>query len=187
MFTAQEYYQYNDTVGVYIWDQTNTFWYQPSNNLATLTGSFPNGVVGPSGLNNVNLNWGPGYVGGGDVRTALAQTSITNQSIGYLSFADAKSLGSSNWANVCAFNGLWPTAAGAGVRGNTVTNDFSPITLGYYSESQQHWNTLRFMTAGFLAPKGAREKTSGTDPNVVENCYTLAGGRSFWFTRLTPA
>ena len=130
--TAQEYYQYNDTVGVYIWDQTNTFWYLPANNLATLTGSYPNGVVGPSGLNGVNLNWGQGYVGGGDVRTALAQSSITNQSLGYLSFADAKSLGSSNWANVISFNGLWPTAAGSGLRGNTGTNDLSAITLGYY-------------------------------------------------------
>jgi hypothetical protein len=29
-------------------------------------------------------------------------------------------------------NGLWPTAAGAGIHNNTGTNDFSPITLGYY-------------------------------------------------------
>ncbi len=31
-----------------------------------------------------------------------------------------------------SYNGIWPTAAGAGIHGNSGTNDFSPITSGYY-------------------------------------------------------
>jgi hypothetical protein len=50
-----------------------------------------------------------------------------------LSIADARTLGASNWANVISINGLWPTAAGAGIRGNIGTNDYSPITSGYYT------------------------------------------------------
>jgi hypothetical protein len=84
-------------------------------------------------LDNANANWGYGYVGGGDVRTALADATNSNIAIGFLSFADAKSLGASNWAQVVSLNGVWPTAAGAGLRGNTVTNDFAPIKNGYYS------------------------------------------------------
>jgi hypothetical protein len=134
--TAQANYAYNDSVGIYIWDATNKFWYAPTDNVIVAVGSFPHGIVGPAGLNSVNGNWGQGYVGGGDVRTALADgIATTNQSIGYLSFADAKSLtlGGSNWAQVVSVNGLWPTAAGVNLRGNAGTNDFSPITQGYYS------------------------------------------------------
>ena len=133
--TAQANYAYNDGVGSYIWDATNKFWFQPTDTQVFAAGTFPHGVVGPAGLNSVNANWGQGYVGGGDVRTVLADSvTTTNQSIGYLSFADAKSLnfGGSNWAAVVSFNGFWPTAAGVGLRGNTGTNDFTPVTLGYY-------------------------------------------------------
>ena len=31
-----------------------------------------------------------------------------------------------------SYNGVWPTAAGPGISGNTGTNDFSPISLGLY-------------------------------------------------------
>jgi hypothetical protein len=134
-FTQGEYYSYGSSVGVYIFDYTNTFWYPATNtpDSATLKGAFPNTVVGPAGLNNANLNWGPGYVGGGDIATSLGNPSITNQAIAYLSIADAKGIVSTtNWATVISYNGLWPTAAGAGIHNNTGTNDFSPITLGYY-------------------------------------------------------
>ena len=52
----------------------------------------------------------------------------------YLSIADAKGVnnGGGNWSTMIAYNGIWPTAAGAGIHGNTGTNDYSPITLGYY-------------------------------------------------------
>jgi hypothetical protein len=130
--TAGEYYQYAKTVGIYIYDYTNNFFYTPTVLAATAYGASPNGVVGAAGLNNVNLNWGYGYVGGGDIKNSLNNNNAANQAIGYLSIADAKSVGSANWNNVISVNGLWPTAAGAGIHGNTGTNDYSPITLGYY-------------------------------------------------------
>lgn len=134
--TAQTSYTYNDGVGVYLWDVTNHFWFLPSTNGVFAFGTTNGNIVGPAGLNNVNANWGPGYVGGGDVRAALADsiTNAANTAIGYLSISDAKSLnyGGSNWAAVVSFNGFWPTAAGANLHNNTGTNDFTPITLGYY-------------------------------------------------------
>jgi len=81
----------------------------------------------------VNLNWGYGYVGGGDIANSLNNGNAANQAIGYLSIADARTVGTGgNWGNVISVNGLWPTAAGSGIRGTTATNDYSPITLGYY-------------------------------------------------------
>lgn len=130
--TAQQYYQYNDPVGVYIYDFTNKFFFPGVNTSSSLVGSSPNGVVGPAGLNNANLIWGPGYVGGGDIKNELNYADATNTAIAYLSLGDAKGVGSANWNNVLSFNGTWPTAAGAGIHGNAGTNDFSPITLGYY-------------------------------------------------------
>jgi hypothetical protein len=130
--TAQEYYQFTDPVGVYVYDFTNKFFFQPNNTTSSLIGSYPYGVVGAAGNNNANLNWGSGYVGGGDIKTELNYADLTNTSIAYLSMNDSKGVGSSNWANVVSFNGLWPTAAGAGIHGNAGTNDYSPIVLGYY-------------------------------------------------------
>ena len=124
--------EHNNTVGIYIYDYTNNFFYTPTTLAANTLGASPNGVVGPAGFNNANLNWGFGYVGGGDIATALNTNNVANQSIAYLSIADAKGVGSANWNNVVSFNGFWPTAAGAGIHGNTGTNDYSPITLGYY-------------------------------------------------------
>jgi len=80
--------------------------------------------------------WGEGYVGGGDIKTALGYNNPANQSISYLSLADAKGISgsgsSSNWTQVVAFNGGWPTAAGAGIHGASGTNDFTPISTGSY-------------------------------------------------------
>lgn len=137
--TACQYFQYNDPVTVYIWDSTNKFWFAPTTLAANALGTFPNGVVGPAGLNGVNVsaNWGYGYVGGGDLRAALNDINVTNSSIGFISFSDGKTCGSSNWATMVSFNGMWPTVDGGAQRGkggtgNSGTNDFSPITLGYY-------------------------------------------------------
>ena len=82
----------------------------------------------------MNLNWGFGYVGGGDIKNSLNNGNAANQSIAYLSIADAKGVnnGGGNWSTVMSYNGIWPTAAGAGIHGNSGTNDYSPITLGYY-------------------------------------------------------
>jgi hypothetical protein len=132
--TAQEYYQYGDPVGTYIYDTTANNFFYPTQSVLTASsaGLAPNGVVGAAGLNSVNLNWGYGYVGGGDIKNALNSAGTSNTSLSYLSFSDGKGVGASNWANVVTFNGIWPTAAGAGLRGNTGTNDFSPITSGFY-------------------------------------------------------
>ena len=133
--TQGAYYGYNDGVGIYIYDYTNNFFYTPTDTNATLAGFSPHGVVGPAGFGNVNLNWGQGYVGGGDIANSLDNPNAANQALAYLSISDAKGVTNSagaNWAQVITYDGLWPTAAGAGIHGNTGTNDFSPITLGYY-------------------------------------------------------
>ena len=130
--TAGNYYQYNNTVGIYMYDYTNNFFYTPTVSAATTYGDSPNGVVGSAGLNNANLNWGYGYVAGGDIKNSLNNNNAANQAIAYLSISDAKGVGSANWNNVISYNGLWPTALGASIHGNTGTNDFSPITVGYY-------------------------------------------------------
>ena len=139
--TAQQYYQFNDTVGVYIWDATNDFFYSPTNTVPLVqastgsTGGPTNiqvvGTEGP-GNNGANLNWGPGYIGGGDIATELGANNSNNIAIAYLSISDSKGVTTTNWSQVISFDGLWPTTAGAGISGNTGTNNFTPITSGYY-------------------------------------------------------
>ena len=151
-FTAEQYYGFTDTVGVYIWDNVAKNYYLPTVLSNNATGLAPYGVIGPAGLNGVNVSadWGYGYVGGGNIATALNYQHPNNQAIGYLSFADAKSVGPgspaiyTNWANVCAINGLWPTAEGAAIHTHLIntTNDFSPITTGYYPA----WSQLVLVT-----------------------------------------
>ena len=137
-FTQGESYKYGDTVQTYIYDVTNNDYYIPSVLANSPTGGSPNGVIGTEGpgLANANLNWGFGYIGGGDIATALGNSNTNNQSLAYLSIADAKSIvsgGANNWSQVIAYNGLWPTLAGPGIHGNNGgTNDYSPILLGYY-------------------------------------------------------
>jgi hypothetical protein len=133
VFTQGAYYTYNQPVGIYIYDYTNNFFYTPTTLAATTKAASPNGVVGPAGFGNANLNWGYGYVGGGDIATSLGNPSVANQAIACLSIGDAKGvISSTNWATVISYNGIWPTAAGPGIINNTGTNDYSPITLGYY-------------------------------------------------------
>ena len=147
--TASMYYQYGDPVGIYIYDRTNNNWFTPTVLANSSFGSAPNGVVGGAGLTNIltgvpaNLEWGYGYVAGGDIANSLNITNsfnganipaTANQAIAMLSIGDAKSVGGSNWAQVVSFNGYWPTAVGGGLRGiaNNTTNDYSPVTSGYY-------------------------------------------------------
>ena len=132
---AQELDGFNQSAVIYNYDVTNNVFYHATALTQASTGGGSYGVIGPAGNNNNNVSslWGTGYVGGGDLRSALGINNAANQSIGYLSFADAKSLGSSNWAQVISFDGLSPTAAGIGVRGNTGTNDFTPISFGTYA------------------------------------------------------
>jgi len=79
--TAQEYYQFTDPVGVYIYDFTNKFFFQANNTTNSLVGSYPYGVVGAAGNNNANQNWGSGYVGGGDIKNELNYADATNTAI----------------------------------------------------------------------------------------------------------
>jgi hypothetical protein len=129
-FFKEEGYPYNQSASIYVLDlnpaNTTTYntWFKPNTNL----------VYGPVGNGNANLNWGSGYVGGGDIATALATNLPGNTAVGALSINDAKSIGTTaNWAQVVPYNGVWPTAAGPGISGNTGTNDFTPITTGKYS------------------------------------------------------
>jgi len=131
-FTSQEQYQFGDPVTEYIYDHTNNFFFKGNNESNSVVGTSPDGVVGAAGLGNANLNWGSGYVGGGDIKNELNYNNANNLSIAFLSIADAKGAGASNWAQVVSFNGLWPTAAGSGIQGNTGTNNYAPITSGFY-------------------------------------------------------
>jgi len=139
------YYQYNDPVGCYLFDSVNGVWYLPSvlNGTANATpyATAPYGVVNGGTVNSANYNWGYGYVGGGDIAKALnigANTSVStvsNTAIAYLSLSDGKGISlSMNWTNLLPFNGIYPTVAGAAISGqpSSNTNDFSPITQGYY-------------------------------------------------------
>jgi hypothetical protein len=130
--TAGNYFQYTDPVGIYMYDYTNNVFYVPTVSATTTYATSPNGVAGSAGFNNANLNWGYGYVAGGDIKNSLNNPNTANQAIAYLSIADAKGVGSANWNNVITYNGMWPTAASAGIHGNAGTNDYSPITLGFY-------------------------------------------------------
>lgn len=134
--TQGAYYQYNDSVGTFIYDPTNTVFYTPTVLTNTFFGDSLNGagVIGTEGpgLGGANMNWGFGFIGGGDIKNSLNFNSPSNQAIAYLSIGDSKGVGSANWNNVMSYNGIWPTAAGVGIHGNSGTNDYSPITSGYY-------------------------------------------------------
>ena len=130
---AQELDGFNQSAIVYNYDSTNNVFYKASGTLAGTFGGVNIAIVGAPGNGNANLNWGPGYVGGGDIKTELGYNNTANTGIAYLSLADAKGVTGVNYSQVLPFNGIWPTAAGAGIHGNTGTNDFSPITMGMYT------------------------------------------------------
>jgi hypothetical protein len=134
--TACAGYEYGDTVGAYIWNESLNYWYPGTNDtLIASSGNGTNGIVGPAGLNGANTTWGAGYVGGGDIRDhALKYTDANNVSMGFISFSDTKStnIAGANWATVISYNGVWPTTDGANIHGHSGTNDFSPIALGFY-------------------------------------------------------
>ena len=120
---AESQFGYNAPCVVYLYDNvTNNIFYKPS---ATA-------IVGSAGNANANLNWGSGYVSGGNIATELAYNTAANQAFAVLSIGDARSVTGVNWSQVIAFNGLYPTAAGPGISGNTGTNDFTPIAEGLY-------------------------------------------------------
>jgi len=128
---------YSASAGIYIYDVTNNFFYKTTSTVNGSVGASNNvfvvGVVGAAGNGNANLNWGSGYVGGGDIKTQMGISAAANQSISYLSISDAKGITGTAYSQIVPFDGVWPTAAGAGISGNTSgTNDFSPISEGTY-------------------------------------------------------
>jgi hypothetical protein len=137
-------YTYNQGVTTYIFSFTNGFWYKAANNNTTFgtvgesNATFVVGIVGTgaaAAANAANLGWGPGYIGGGDIKAELAYHTNANQAISYLSISDAKSILSgnpNNWSQVISFGGAWPTAAGSGIHGQIVTNDYTPVIWGNY-------------------------------------------------------
>jgi len=134
---AQESMPFNATVATPIWNTASGGFYFPSTNTWAATGDGTAGVIGGAGPgnNNNNLNWGTGYIAGGDIATVLNYTTangVTNQSISYMSVGDAKGVGPSNWANVLTLDGQWPTADGAGLVSAGGTNNFAPVTTGFY-------------------------------------------------------
>lgn len=133
--TAEMGYAYNTGITVYNYDATNNDFYLAKGNVDGANGGSNSvavvGVVGAAGNLNANLNWGPGYVGGGDIATVMKNNNPNNLSIAFLSIADAKAITGTTWSQVVPFNGLWPTAQGPGIAG-AVTNDYSNITLGMY-------------------------------------------------------
>ena len=88
-YLREEGYTYNQGVTTYIFSFTNGFWYKAANNNTT------QGVVGESNavfqvgivssgaeiLNAANLGWGPGYVGGGDIKTEMGYHTNANQAV----------------------------------------------------------------------------------------------------------
>jgi hypothetical protein len=101
--------------------------------------------------------FGPGYVGGSDLRAALQTATAGGQSIGYLSFADGRTVTGVNWQNMLAYNGVYPIVNWTpGSSWTAATNDFTPVTSGKYSfwatevldhpATSAEWNT--FLAAG---------------------------------------
>jgi hypothetical protein len=131
-------YSYNQNIQVYNFDNIQSVFYRATNSLFATAGTNGFGVIGSSaGNGNANLIWGPGFIGGGDLRTALKYVNAANQSIGYLSMADARTAGlnqsGTQWGSILSFNGVWPTASGASINTTLLTtNDYSPVTLGNY-------------------------------------------------------
>jgi hypothetical protein len=127
---------FSATINTYNYDQTNHVFYDPTGDALGARGESAYAVIGSfAGFNNANLQWGPGYIAGGDIKNALGVTDSQNLSIGYLSLSDAKAIlsGTANqWSQVISLNGAWPTAAGLGIHGNNGTNDFTPICAGFY-------------------------------------------------------
>ena len=176
--TIEEFsYPYAQIFPIFNYDHAATQFYPATNSLFATVGTTGFGVIGTAGpgFNNANLNWGGGYIGGSDIAAALGFTDSQNQSIGYLSVNDAKSVTGVNWQKVVAFNGVWPTAAGPGISGNTGTNDFSPVVSGGYP----FWNyevvvypTGTPASGGITQPQLGNQTAAGSFLGVLDHQTT---------------
>jgi hypothetical protein len=174
-------FPYAQNFPIFNYDHAATQFYPATNSLFATVGTTGVGVIGTAGtgFNNANLNWGPGYIGGSDIAAALGFTDSQNQSIAYLSVNDAKAVTGVNWQEVMAFNGVWPTAAGPGISGNTGTNDFSPVVMGNYP----FWNyevvvypTGTPASGGITQTALGNQTASGSFLGVLDHQTKLSGG-----------
>jgi hypothetical protein len=121
--------------------------------------------------------FGAGYVGGGDVKAVMQTNTPGNQSIAYLSIADAKGITGINWEKMCAFNGNYPIANYVpGVA--PTTNDYTPICFGKYSfwafevldwPKSGQWGTYSDQNLSFTQLNNIMNKLSGTGTGSIDN------------------
>lgn len=188
-FIEEMSYAYDQSATVYLFDNFSTSFYQATNSLFATAGTNGYGVIGSSaGNGNANLNWGPGFIGGGDLRTALRYTSANNQSIGCLSFGDSRTAGDNvpvsgtgtQWGTILPLNGTWPTAAGSAINTSaTTTNDFSPVTSGLYplwTYEVVVYPTGDPANGGISQANLGDQQTAGTFLGVLDRQTLYSGG-----------
>ncbi len=136
----------------------------------------------PATTNRGPAVFGPGYVGGSDVKTVLQATGAGNQSIAYLSMADAKGVTGVNWEKMLAFNGNYPIAGY--IPGTApLTNDYTPILFGKYSfwafevldsPKTSQWGTYTDQNLSFSQLTAIMNKLSGTGTGSIDNEILLS-------------
>jgi len=136
----------------------------------------------PATTNRGPAVFGPGYVGGSDVKTVLQATGAGNQSIAYLSMADAKGVTGVNWGKMLAFNGNYPIAGY--IPGTApLTNDYTPILFGKYSfwafevldsPKTSQWGTYTDQNLSFSQLTAIMNKLSGTGTGSIDNEILLS-------------
>jgi hypothetical protein len=136
----------------------------------------------PATTNRGPAQFGPGYVGGGDVKTVLQYANPGNQAIAYLSMSDAKAVTGVNWQNILAFNGQYPIANY--VPGTAPsTNDYSPICYGKYSfwafecldwPKSGQWGTYSDQDLSFTQVNNIMSKLSGSGSGSIDNEVQLS-------------
>ena len=131
----------------------------------------------PATTNRGPADFGPGYVGGSDVKTVLQVGTAGNQAIAYLSMGDAKAITGVNWEKMLAFNGNYPIAnyvPGAAPS----TNDYTPICYGKYSfwafeildwPKTGQWGTYSDQNLSFTQLNNIMNKLSGTGTGSIDN------------------
>jgi len=136
----------------------------------------------PAVTNRGPAQFGPGYVGGGDVKGVLQVSTPGNQAIGYLSYADAKGITGVNWEKMLAYNGQYPIANY--VPGTAPsTNDFTPVCYGKYSfwafemldwPKSGQWGTYSDQNLSFTQVNAIMNKLSGSGTGSIDNEIVLS-------------
>lgn len=136
----------------------------------------------PATTNRGPAVFGPGYVGGSDVKAVLQAGGAGNQSLAYLSMADAKAITGVNWEKMLAFNGNYPILNYAPGTAPT-TNDFAPVIFGKYSfwafevldsPKTSQWSTYTDQNLSFSQFNAIMNKLSGTGAGSIDNEILLS-------------